>query len=668
MNKTFVIWLLALPCIIVGVAGAAEVYIENHSFEEPNIGKIIGWDMDDGAMHVEEDNTPIEPAEVPGWESEGIVDDSGIGTGGVDGDWIGFMMGDDPTAWQLTDYTIGAGEVFILTFDGYNVYEGPEVTANLYYDDDGTRVVVASVTVTGLVNDSTPVPGSVMFKADDVPEAVGKKIGIEFDNPIPDINTAYGSWTGFDNVHLDVAVYHASLVYPADGEMNVPRDVVLEWALEEGYTCDVYFGSDELYKVIEDSLVTTYDPNGLEGLLDYDTMYYWRVDTIDPNDGFPFTEEGLTWSFTAMSESVVIVSGPDGVTAPVGTDAVLTIEAASPTPINYKWYKVQKGGDDLISDKTGDPDCMIENVQLEDEGYYYCVLTNDVSTVTSGESHLMTARLVGWWKFDGDMTDSVASVVPGAPVHNGSSYSNYVPGVDEGSAVQFTGSGSVITIDDSEDYFNFYRQGMTVSAWIKSETIAWDAIIGKHFRPANGDPVGWVVGLNGSKYDSQYGEYGAAYFTVRPYDDLFGNDYDGLINDGQWYLVTVVMDAVTETNRIYINGTQKNESAVYEIGSIAINDEPLVFGAEDQKGQNSYTGAIDDVRLWNYPLSTAEIAGLYVEFIEGEDICVNEYEDWLELDFVGEHGEPSFCKIDIEDLADFITAWMECNVVPTCLP
>jgi hypothetical protein len=367
-----------------------------------------------------------------------------------------------------------------------------------------------------------------------------------------------------------------------------------------------------------------------------------------------------------MSENVVIVSGPAGVTAPLGTDAVLTIEAASPTPINYKWYKNQKGGDDLISDKTGDPDCMIEDLQLDDEGYYYCVLTNDVSSVTSGEAHLMTARLVGWWKFDGNITDSVATVVPGAPVHDGSSYSNFVPGVDDGSAVKFTGSGSVITIDDSEDYFNFYRQGMTLSAWVKNETLTWDVIIGKHSRPMNGDPVGWVFGLNGSKYDSLYGEYGAAHFTVRPYDDLFGNDYDGLTNDGQWYLVTSVMDPVTQTNRIYVNGAQKNESVVYDFVSIAINDAPVVFGAEDQKGQAPYTGVLDDVRVWNYALSTAEIAGLYLEFVPDGEICIDEYEDWLELNLVGEPGEASFCRIDIEDLVEFLTAWMECNVVPTC--
>ena len=53
------------------------------------------------------------------------MEDSGVGYGGIDGDWIGYMMGDDPTAWQLTDHTISAGEVFILTFEGYNVYDGP---------------------------------------------------------------------------------------------------------------------------------------------------------------------------------------------------------------------------------------------------------------------------------------------------------------------------------------------------------------------------------------------------------------------------------------------------------------------------------------------------------------------------------------------------------------
>ncbi|MCJ7693675.1 MAG: DUF4982 domain-containing protein [Sedimentisphaerales bacterium] len=171
--------------------------IINHSFELPGTGKIqTDWGL------------------VPGWNSDYNPENSGVDyeghTGLVpvvdDGDWYAFLMGDDPTVWQLTDHIIAAGEIFTLVFDAYNCYDGPDVTANLYYDDAGSRVTVASVTVTGLIlqDENGAVEGTVTFTAGDVPAAIGSKIGIEFDNPRLDSEFPYGSWTAFDNVRLDI--------------------------------------------------------------------------------------------------------------------------------------------------------------------------------------------------------------------------------------------------------------------------------------------------------------------------------------------------------------------------------------------------------------------------------------------------------------------------------
>jgi beta-galactosidase len=172
--------------------------IVNHSFELPGTGKIqTDWGL------------------VPGWSSDYNPEDSGVdyeGHNGLvpvvdDGHWYAFLMGDDPTVWQLANHTIAAGEIFTLTFDAYNCYDGPDVTANLYYyDGAGSRVIVASVTVTGLVqqDENGAVEGTVTFAAGDVPAAIGSKIGIEFDNPRLDSGFPYGSWTAFDNVRLDI--------------------------------------------------------------------------------------------------------------------------------------------------------------------------------------------------------------------------------------------------------------------------------------------------------------------------------------------------------------------------------------------------------------------------------------------------------------------------------
>jgi hypothetical protein len=665
MNAKIVMCLLTMLCIIAGHVLAEEIYIENHSFEEPGDGKTHGWDEADGAYYVEGN----EPAEVPGWESEGEVEDSGVSyeTDNVpivwDGLWYGYLMGDDPPAWQLTDHVIATGEVFTLTFDAYSVWDGPEIQANLYYDDSGTRVVVASGTVTDLEqdNEDAPVVGTVVFTAYDAPESIGHNIGIEFDNPLDDDDFQYGSWTSMDNVHLTVDLTYANAIYPPKDGTNILLDIALEWYLEEGYTCDLYFGTQgdpNVYlnpKVIDDEVATTYDP---PGDLDYDTTYYWRVDTIDPNDGIPTTIPGITWSFRTITEYVVILGQPENVTVAPGGTAEFSVDAASVTAISYEWFKVNKGAGGDISVST-DEVLTITNAQLEDEGDYYCILTNDKGPVTSETCRLMTERLVGWWKLDGDLSDSVGLEVAGAPTHFGDVVGDdpdYVAGID-GSAVDFLSDGRIVLLRDSSDYFNFYPQGMTVSAWVKSDTDEKDAVVSKQLLAE--ESTGWHAGID-------YPD--GAYFTGHPEGELSGTEDDGDIFDGEWHLITAVIDPSTQTNRIYVDGVVRQESDPYDFGEIAANEEPVVFGAENQEDSSSYTGHLDDVRIWNYPLGTIDIAMLYLDFNPDKDVCLYQDDAWLQLDYAGDPGEPSYCKIDIEDFAEFASAWLDCHLVPTCLP
>lgn len=69
--------------------------VENYSFELPGDGKIVGWDMDDGAYYTD---TGV-VAEVPGWSSDGEIVDSGVELewpGSTDGVWAGFLWNGEP--------------------------------------------------------------------------------------------------------------------------------------------------------------------------------------------------------------------------------------------------------------------------------------------------------------------------------------------------------------------------------------------------------------------------------------------------------------------------------------------------------------------------------------------------------------------------------------------
>jgi hypothetical protein len=102
---------------------------------------------------------------------------------------------------------------------------------------------------------------------------------------------------------------------PNNGGIEVPRDVVLSWkAGDNAATHDVYFGTDfddvneasrendpNAVLVSQNQDATTYDPNGL---LDYNTTYYWRVDEF--NDVHPNSPwRGNVWSFTVRNYIIV---------------------------------------------------------------------------------------------------------------------------------------------------------------------------------------------------------------------------------------------------------------------------------------------------------------------------------------------------------------------------
>ncbi len=110
---------------------------------------------------------------------------------------------------------------------------------------------------------------------------------------------------------------------PDNGAQEVPRNTLLSW--KEGRyssTRNVYFGTD--FNDVNEASVSnprgvlavekhsdiTFDPLGT-GLLEYNTIYYWRVDEIndlDPNNPW----EGAVWSFTTAN--FIIVDDFDGYT------------------------------------------------------------------------------------------------------------------------------------------------------------------------------------------------------------------------------------------------------------------------------------------------------------------------------------------------------------------
>lgn len=184
MKKMVVVFVL---CLAVA-SQAASIAVTNYSFEQPGTDKIKGWNGENGT-------------DIPGWASDTAAVDSGVESawpGHTEGLWSGFLMGGDPSVWNLTDHIIAAGEVFRVKVDARDNWTGgglADFQVSLYYDVAGVRNTVASIIFTDISQTWTTY--TLKFTADDVAASIGNPLGIELKNVV-----ASNSWLGIDNVRL----------------------------------------------------------------------------------------------------------------------------------------------------------------------------------------------------------------------------------------------------------------------------------------------------------------------------------------------------------------------------------------------------------------------------------------------------------------------------------
>jgi len=90
-----------------------------------------------------------------------------------------------------------------------------------------------------------------------------------------------------------------------------------------------------------------------------------------------------------------------------------------------------------------------------------------------------------------------------------------------------------------------------------------------------------------------------------------------------------------------------------------ISPAALMFGAELPNGNVAYTGLLDDVRIWTYPLDAQAVANLYTNFNPGIYVCLER----PELDITGPNGVPD-CKVDLYEFAEVAAEWLNCGLYP----
>lgn len=122
---------------------------------------------------------------------------------------------------------------------------------------------------------------------------------------------------------------------------------------------------------------------------------------------------------------------------------------------------------------------------------------------------------------------------------------------------------------------------------------------------------------------------------------------------GQW--THVVATLTGSTARIYINGE-------LSVTSTSMTNDPVAFGptvnnwigrSQWGSGDGYFNGKIDQLKIYNYALSTVEVGQDYLADSLKEWVCNWQIYDMAAYDVNGN------CLIDLEDFAAFAARWLE---------
>ncbi|HRU15031.1 MAG TPA: immunoglobulin domain-containing protein [Anaerohalosphaeraceae bacterium] len=376
-----------------------------------------------------------------------------------------------------------------------------------------------------------------------------------------------------------------------------------------------------------------------------DQAYRWMIaEGLDNGHGGVFGPSdpnnisSAVWSFkTELSVPDIAPDTPaDQVIFP-GEPASFEVSALNPftgdaSNLTYRWYK----NNVLLSSQTSST-LSIANAKESDEGEYYCVvtLTTNGTSSQSRTAILKLKKLVAHWKFDNDALDSADG------------FHGTLMG---GPSFDSTGKiGQSLILDGVDDYvdipdgFADFRSGLTISLWA---------------RPTAANNYARFLDFgNGAPSDNFFFTRVGTTSTLQ-YQVMHMNVSGGIVEAAnaltlnEWQMLVVVHDPVTTLATLYKNGVPIASGGVAVPNNIVRTSN--FIGRSNWTADAYYAGRIDDVRIYNYPLSEEEIAALYAA-AEGPYCRFRP-----EFDLTGD------CYVKLDDFAVLAQHWLECGFYPSC--
>ncbi|KKQ25115.1 MAG: hypothetical protein US39_C0011G0021, partial [Microgenomates group bacterium GW2011_GWC1_37_12b] len=202
---------------------------------------------------------------------------------------------------------------------------------------------------------------------------------------------------------------------------------------------------------------------------------------------------------------------------------------------------------------------------------------------------------VGYWKLDENTSTSANDSSGNDNTATLTNTPNWTPG-KFGSGVLFSGSDQHLTRADDADFDFADDADVTWETWFKHSTASAQEIIMSKYQEA-----GYKIIMESDgditcalDYDSTWTPTDSATSTAATYDD------------GNWHHIACVKLGATSLT-LYIDGLSIITDSSLTATNTLTNADPVYFGIDADGTSNDFTGSLDDIKIYNYALTSGQI-------------------------------------------------------------
>jgi hypothetical protein len=337
------------------------------------------------------------------------------------------------------------------------------------------------------------------------------------------------------------------------------------------------------------------------------TTYYWRIDEVndaDPNSPW----KGPVWSFWIPPKKAYEPKPADGVKF-VNTDVELSWTAGFGTRLHYVYFG--DNFDDVNSATVGIPSPLNNFTPpgplAKDATYYWRIDGFDGIATHKGDVWsfstlpvipIVDPHLIGWWKFDGG-SGNTAVDWSGHDNHGsltGTALSWMPDDGMIGGALSFDGTASNTNYVEISTADISLTAG-TIAMWSKlrpnPQSPATRYFFGHTTIPAWNDRMQLYMDNSDTMLDLGLGDSHAIHTDIMS------------LTTETWYHVALTWDGGNYA--VYVNGEQKANGSYTDLATL---NTVADIGNDGNPGDRSeaFNGLLDNVRIYDYALSQAEIA------------------------------------------------------------